>query len=99
MTSAYKLAKQNYSRQRSREEKEKKITNLRHVYVSSAINWQQPINSFLQTLQSNPNQYSLLLTLFEISEYPLWRNRIPHICSLIQLLHNHCADKQGDYLS
>lgn len=73
------------------------MANLRQVYTSSILNWNQPLSAFLQTLEGH-NHYSLLLTLFEIAEDPLWRNRVPHICVLIQRLHNSCVDKKGEYL-
>jgi hypothetical protein len=60
----YKQTQLLFSRQRSREEKEKRMANLRQVYTSSTINWTQPITTFLQALEGKHNHYSLLLTLF-----------------------------------
>ena len=37
--------------------------------------------------------------MFEIADEPTWRNKIAHLCSLIKVLHNICADKNGSYLS
>lgn len=53
----------------------------------------------MKTLEGCNNVYSLFVTLFEISEDPLWRSRASCICILIQKLHNVCIETYGDYLT
>ena len=94
-----KLMNWNFSRQKTKVEKERRISNLRNIYVSQSLDWHLPIDRFNELLELNHNQYSLLITLFEVAEDPMWRNKTHHICSLIKALHNICVDKSGNYLA
>jgi hypothetical protein len=88
----------NNSKQKARVEKERRMSNLRQLCHSQIIDWNQPLHVFQSAIQSNRNQYSWLVTMFELAEDPLWRNKASHLCSLIQLLHNQCAEQQGVFL-
>jgi hypothetical protein len=57
----------NFSKQKSKQEKSLKLSNLRQLYTSGSFDWHKPLEAFVSDLQNNGNHYSMLVTLFEIA--------------------------------
>lgn len=97
--SASKQAGQNIRREWSQSEKRKTINLLRCLNIREVINWRVPYERFAEELEKEANIFSLLVTLFEITEDPQWRSRASHICTIIKKLHNICIETYGCYLA
>lgn len=63
------------------------------------LNWRIPQEQFLEQLPQVDNEFSLLMTLMDISDDPQWRNYLPHLCGAMRHLHNLCLETRGQFLA
>lgn len=82
-------------RDSARQDRQNILQSHRYFNFSQIIDWRVPFHIFREKVLSTYNYYTLITTLFEISDQMNWREYIEHMSILISTFHNIMSSKKG----